>query len=84
MKKLVLFFWIFLVGGIVSAQEKKKDTVIHQYKPRIFYPYDCSCPGKVIYKELKPGDKEFNPYEYKEQKPIPLDSLYNKKDLPFI
>ena len=45
------------------------------YKPRIFYPYDCSCPGEVIYKELKKGDKDFNPYQYEYQNPINIDSF---------
>jgi hypothetical protein len=33
-----------------------------------------SCPGTVIYKELKKGDKDFSPYQYKYQNPIKLDS----------
>ncbi|RRQ45501.1 hypothetical protein [Chryseobacterium sp. SC28] len=62
-------------GNPASAQEKKKDSVIFEYKPRIFYPVDCSCPDRVLYKEAKPGDKNFNPYNYKEIKPIIIDSL---------
>ncbi len=64
---------------MVSAQEKKTDSAdinrLFEYKAKIFYPVDCSCPGKVIYKEAKPGDKNVNPYNYKEIKPIRIDSL---------
>lgn len=79
MKKLLLLCGFFLCVS-VSAQEKKKDSVtfdkqLFEYKPRIFYPYDCSCPGEVIYKELKKGDKEFNPYQYEYQNPINIDSF---------
>lgn len=79
MKKLLLFC-SFLLCISISAQEKKKDSAtfdkqLFEYKPRIFYPYDCSCPGEVIYKELKKGDKEFNPYQYEYQNPINIDSF---------
>lgn len=79
MKKLLIFCG-FLLCASVSAQEKKKDSVtfdkqLFEYKPRIFYPYDCSCPGEVIYKELKKGDKDFNPYQYEYQNPINIDSF---------
>lgn len=79
MKKVVFLLGIFL-GFLASAQEKKKDSIdfnaeFLNYKARIFYPVDCSCPGKVIYKEAKPGDKNFNPYNYKEIRPIIIDSL---------
>ncbi|WP_336686329.1 hypothetical protein [Chryseobacterium bernardetii] len=60
MKKLLLLNCSLLF--ILSfGQQKKKDSLIYEYKPRIFYPYDCSCLGKVIYKEAKPEDKDFNP-----------------------
>lgn len=92
MKKILLLI-AFCFFAFISAQEKKKDSVtfdkqMFEYKPRIFYPYDCSCPGEVIYKELKKGDKEFNPYQYEYQNPIRLDSLpkakSRDKSLPFI
>ncbi|MHA6726519.1 hypothetical protein ACX3PU_00470 [Chryseobacterium sp. A301] len=43
--------------------------------------------GKFIYKELKKGDKDFNPYNYKYQNSIKLDSLHKEdkeKILDFI
>lgn len=73
--KNILFFFCITLGFSASAQEKKKDSVIYEYKPRIYYPFDCSCPDKVIYKELKKGDKNFNPYQYKEIRVIKIDSL---------
>lgn len=80
------------LGFFCSAQQNEKDSVrihkeIFEYKPRIFYPYDCSCPDRVIYKEVKKGDKNFNPYNYKEIRPIVIDSLNGddkKKFLDFI
>ncbi|OCA72296.1 hypothetical protein BBI01_09165 [Chryseobacterium artocarpi] len=48
----ILFFFCFGFGFLASAQEKKQDSGVYEYKRRIFYPYDCSCLGKVIYKEL--------------------------------
>lgn len=79
-----LFFCSFLCFVSANAQAKKKDSAgtdkkVYQYTPRIFYPYDCSCPGKIIYKELKTNDKGSNPYPYKDQKPIIIDSTINKK-----
>lgn len=78
--KKTLFFLCISFGFLASAQEKKKDSVdidklLYEFKPRIFYPYDCSCPDRVIYKEVKKGDKEFNPYNYKEIRPITIESL---------
>lgn len=78
--KNLLFFFCLSLGFCVSAQEKKKDSVdidklLYEFKPRIYYPCDCSCPRKVIYKELKKGDTDFNPYQYKEIRPIIIDSL---------
>ncbi len=91
MKFLCFFFFIGL-GFFCSAQQNEKDSIsvrkeILEYKPRIFYPYDCSCPDRIIYKELKEGDKNFNPYNYKEIRPIIIDSLNvddQKKILDFI
>ncbi|MPS73179.1 MAG: hypothetical protein E2590_08510 [Chryseobacterium sp.] len=91
MKKLLIFCgFLFFVSA--SAQQKKKDSIdfnseFFNYKAHIFYPVDCSCPGKVIYKEAKPGDKNFNPYNYKEIRPIIIDSLpkeMQKEILDFI
>ncbi|HAT91311.1 MAG TPA: hypothetical protein DCS36_02660, partial [Sphingobacterium sp.] len=63
--------------------EKKKDSAttdkLYEYKARIFYPTDCSCTDRVIYKELKKGDKDFSPYQYKYQNPIKLDSIADEK-----
>ncbi|MPS72460.1 MAG: hypothetical protein E2590_04835 [Chryseobacterium sp.] len=78
--KILCFFFCIGFGFFSSAQEKKKDSVdidklLYEFKPRIFYPYDCSCPDRVIYKEVKKGDKEFNPYNYKEIRPIRIESL---------
>lgn len=90
--KILCFFFFISLGYFVSAQQNKNDSVsvhkeIFEYKPRIFYPYDCSCPDRIIYKEVKEGDKNFNPYNYKEIKPIIIDSLKiddQKKILDFI
>ncbi|WP_312090935.1 hypothetical protein [Chryseobacterium sp.] len=78
--KILCFLFCIGFGFFSSAQQKKEDSAkiskeIFEYKPRIFYPYDCSCPDRVIYKEVKKGDKNFNPYEYKEIRPIIIDSL---------
>lgn len=79
MKKVVFLLGISLCF-LASAQEKKKDSIdfnseFLNYKARIFYPVDCSCPGKVIYKEAKPSDKNFNPYNYKEIKIIKIEDF---------
>lgn len=78
--KKYLFYLCVGFGFLASAQEKKKDSASaelkdHMFKPRLYYPSDCSCPGKVIYKEAKPDDKNFNPYQYKEIKVIKIDSF---------
>lgn len=78
--KILCFFFCIGFGFFSSAQQKKKDSIdfnseFFNYKARIFYPVDCSCPDKVLYKEAKPGDKNFNPYNYKEIKPIRIESL---------
>ena len=78
--KILYFFFFIGFGFFSSAQQKKEDSVsvskeIFEYKPRIFYPVDCSCPDRVLYKEAKLGDKDFNPYNYKEIKPIAIESL---------
>jgi len=82
MKKLLLFFG-FLLCISVSAQEKKKDSAttdkLYEYKARFFRPSDCYCPGEVISKELKRGDNDFSPYQYKYQNPIKLDSIADEK-----
>lgn len=79
MSKIFFFFCIGL-GFFASAQEKKKDSVNsdlkdYVFKPRVYYPSDSSCPGKVIYKELKKGDTDFNPYNYKEIKVIKIEDF---------
>lgn len=88
MIKKIVFICGFLFFVSVSAQEKKKDSAdiskeIFEYKPRIFYPYDCSCPDRVIYKELKKGDTEFNPYNYKEIKVIKIED-FNEEEKKII
>lgn len=79
MKKL-LFFFCLSIGVLVSAQEKKKDSAttdkLYEYKARTFYPNGCTCPERVVSKEV---DKDFSPYQYKYQNPIRLDSIADEK-----
>ena len=67
------------MGVLASAQEKKKDsatTKLYEYKARTFYPNGCTCPERVVSKEV---DKDFSPYQYKYQNPIRLDSIADEK-----
>lgn len=73
--KNILIFCGFLFFVSASAQKKKKDSAkadktVYQYKYRLYRPSDCFCPNPNDHIERK----NFNPYQYKEQNPIKIDS----------
>jgi hypothetical protein len=53
--KNILFFLCITLGFSASAQEKKKDSVIYEYKPRIYKPFGGGTPKKM--KKVKPLKK---------------------------
>lgn len=78
MKNILFFFCLSI--GLASALEKKKDSAttdkLYEYKARFFYSNGCTCPERVISKEV---DKDFSPYQYKYQNPVRLDSIADEK-----